>query len=598
MGKKKKKAFKPWCYYCEREFDDEKILIQHQKAKHFKCHVCHKKLSTAGGMVVHVLQVHKENVVKVPNSKPGRESTEIEIFGMEGIPPDVMEKHTGEVAEDDKQPPAKTAKIEIPMSASTLSAALPAAPGMTSQSMFAAVPPVLMAPQPPTLQPPTLPIPVRPGWPSTTSAGWSTTTNSGQGWPSLRPTPGQPPILAPPPQPLRLPPPQPLFPIQGVRQPGSSPQQPLFPINGPSSAGTQSAHSSIRPVNPIHPPIAPIPRPPSTDSSTSSASLLTSSSGGMSMGQVRLSGPPPVVLPPPNMQPRLYSFPPPGISITPPSTDAMSDAAALGSTMAPPPPPPGVGPSLSSGMAGPFPPGVNPLAPPGGLNQVVPSACGPMMQRGVSVGPRSMMPPMVPPPSVPPPSLLSASMLPPSVPPPTIPPLSMNPPSIPPPSAAPSQLSLASLPPRAMPPVAPPLGPPPLGLPVVPPSGPLPPPSSPSQSHHQLQAQPPVPPPPPYQAASRPQPYELPSTASSVYAAGPTTSGGASIGPPVSIPRPPLPPPTCSEVYLVWDDEQMSMEERRALLPRYMVDDMLQVHTSKVPISLASRGMADSYLTR
>lgn len=65
MGKKKKRASdKVWCYYCDREFDDEKILVQHQKAKHFKCHVCHKKLSTAGGMAIHVLQVHKETVSK------------------------------------------------------------------------------------------------------------------------------------------------------------------------------------------------------------------------------------------------------------------------------------------------------------------------------------------------------------------------------------------------------------------------------------------------------------------------------------------------------------------------------------------------------
>lgn len=65
MGKKKKRASsKVWCYYCDREFDDEKILVQHQKAKHFKCHVCHKKLSTAGGMSIHVLQVHKESVTK------------------------------------------------------------------------------------------------------------------------------------------------------------------------------------------------------------------------------------------------------------------------------------------------------------------------------------------------------------------------------------------------------------------------------------------------------------------------------------------------------------------------------------------------------
>lgn len=65
MGKKKNKRIeKVWCYYCDREFDDEKILVQHQKAKHFKCHVCHKKLSTAGGMSIHVLQVHKESVTK------------------------------------------------------------------------------------------------------------------------------------------------------------------------------------------------------------------------------------------------------------------------------------------------------------------------------------------------------------------------------------------------------------------------------------------------------------------------------------------------------------------------------------------------------
>ena len=36
MGKKKRKEIKPWCWYCDREFDDDKILINHQKAKHFK----------------------------------------------------------------------------------------------------------------------------------------------------------------------------------------------------------------------------------------------------------------------------------------------------------------------------------------------------------------------------------------------------------------------------------------------------------------------------------------------------------------------------------------------------------------------------------
>ncbi|XP_071724560.1 protein SUPPRESSOR OF FRI 4-like [Rutidosis leptorrhynchoides] len=112
MGKKKKRAASEvWCYYCDREFDDEKILVQHQKAKHFKCHVCHKKLSTAGGMAIHVLQVHKENVTKVPNAKTGRDSTDIDIHGMTGIPPDVWAAHYGE---DDEETQSKAAKVEIP----------------------------------------------------------------------------------------------------------------------------------------------------------------------------------------------------------------------------------------------------------------------------------------------------------------------------------------------------------------------------------------------------------------------------------------------------------------------------------------------------
>lgn len=110
MGKKNKNkrvsTSDVWCYYCDREFDDEKILVQHQKAKHFKCHVCHKKLSTAGGMAIHVLQVHKETVSKVPNAKEGRESTDIEIYGMQGIPSDVLAAHY------DNDNPSKVSKLE------------------------------------------------------------------------------------------------------------------------------------------------------------------------------------------------------------------------------------------------------------------------------------------------------------------------------------------------------------------------------------------------------------------------------------------------------------------------------------------------------
>ncbi|KAJ2478135.1 hypothetical protein IWW56_003905 [Coemansia sp. RSA 2131] len=88
MGRKRSKKIelKPWCWYCEREFEDEKVLIQHQKARHFKCHLCSKRLNTANGMVIHVAQVHKETVRCVPNAMPGRETTEIDIFGSLGVP--------------------------------------------------------------------------------------------------------------------------------------------------------------------------------------------------------------------------------------------------------------------------------------------------------------------------------------------------------------------------------------------------------------------------------------------------------------------------------------------------------------------------------
>lgn len=58
------KLARPWCFYCDRDFDDEKTLIQHQKAKHFKCIHCNRKLGSASGMATHVLQVHKEVITK------------------------------------------------------------------------------------------------------------------------------------------------------------------------------------------------------------------------------------------------------------------------------------------------------------------------------------------------------------------------------------------------------------------------------------------------------------------------------------------------------------------------------------------------------
>ncbi|KUF95117.1 6-hydroxy-D-nicotine oxidase [Phytophthora nicotianae] len=94
MGKKKRRddgageatQRRIFCYYCDRNFDDEKVLILHQKARHFKCPTCHKKLSTISGMIIHTQQVHKETLKSIPNAKPGKESVEVEVYGMEGVP--------------------------------------------------------------------------------------------------------------------------------------------------------------------------------------------------------------------------------------------------------------------------------------------------------------------------------------------------------------------------------------------------------------------------------------------------------------------------------------------------------------------------------
>lgn len=94
---KKAKTNLPWCWYCEREFEDDKVLIQHQKSKHFKCHLCSRKLNSAQGMFVHVAQVHKETISIIPNALNGRNDGQIEVYGMDGIPiEDLLKHHEGD----------------------------------------------------------------------------------------------------------------------------------------------------------------------------------------------------------------------------------------------------------------------------------------------------------------------------------------------------------------------------------------------------------------------------------------------------------------------------------------------------------------------
>ncbi|CAD6887474.1 unnamed protein product [Tilletia controversa] len=87
MGKRKRQpANEAWCWYCDREFEDEKVLLQHQKAKHYRCPHCPRRLNTAGGLAVHITQVHKLEPDRLTNTLPGRDTFDVEIFGMTGIP--------------------------------------------------------------------------------------------------------------------------------------------------------------------------------------------------------------------------------------------------------------------------------------------------------------------------------------------------------------------------------------------------------------------------------------------------------------------------------------------------------------------------------
>ncbi|WWC95584.1 hypothetical protein V866_002449 [Kwoniella sp. B9012] len=92
MGKKKRTqvfVLKPWCWYCEREFEDDKGEFRTQMAKLTTC-------SPAAASKVQAFQmsaVPKETEYgrwfdgsHLTNTLPGRDGYDIEIFGMEGVP--------------------------------------------------------------------------------------------------------------------------------------------------------------------------------------------------------------------------------------------------------------------------------------------------------------------------------------------------------------------------------------------------------------------------------------------------------------------------------------------------------------------------------
>ncbi|KAI0316340.1 hypothetical protein OF83DRAFT_1060514, partial [Amylostereum chailletii] len=203
---------RPWCWYCEREFEDEKVLMQHQKAKHFKCNMCPRRLNTAGGLAVHIQQVHKlepDSLPRIENALPGRDGYEVEIFGMEGIPaPDVADYKRRKEIElglnpgSISQPQAKRPKTEHrPLSEDELKAQLEAHKALMGANEASAAP---------------LPAP-----------------DQSQGAvygapPTQYAAPAAPSPIVAPPVPAALPPGAPPF-FPGMPPPGAFPGQPPFP---------------------------------------------------------------------------------------------------------------------------------------------------------------------------------------------------------------------------------------------------------------------------------------------------------------------------------------------------------------------------------
>jgi hypothetical protein len=157
MARKRKKASgKPFCYYCGRGFPDEKVLIQHQRARHFKCKKCYKKMSTAHALMNHMYQVHKETMKKVQNAKEGRDSIELAIYGMAGVPQDVIdqrnEREAKKGSDDESSEHSGADSDEGSEEEDEVKEEAPPPPRPTHPSA-AAPPPVMQPPQLPQFNP-------------------------------------------------------------------------------------------------------------------------------------------------------------------------------------------------------------------------------------------------------------------------------------------------------------------------------------------------------------------------------------------------------------------------------------------------------------
>ena len=202
------------------------------------------------------MQVHKETIDRIPNALPNRNSVDIEIYGMEGIPENDIREHEKSRGSDYVPPPAPSAstaafKSLLPTTVPLLAPApllppvLPTTVGGLPMAPF----PVLPAYPPP---PATIPLPAFPP-------------------PPLGPPPGQPPVAFQ----MSLPR-KPLFPAAA----SALLQQPPPPLPQTSVASAQPVPSSQPQTAPVLPPEAPSPVAVSAGAATASDSVVTPTAAG------------------------------------------------------------------------------------------------------------------------------------------------------------------------------------------------------------------------------------------------------------------------------------------------------------------------------
>ncbi|POY72443.1 hypothetical protein BMF94_4269 [Rhodotorula taiwanensis] len=226
-SKSKKVADLAWCWYCDRNFEDQRVLLSHQKAKHFRCPQCPRRLNTAGGLAVHLDQVHKMGTDKIENALPGRESFDIEIYGMEGIPAADLAAWKRRTAEElglpnpDDMKPKKPRWAQIPLTPAEAKAQLAAHKalmGLVDAKPVAAA--TVVAPAPPPPSGPVAVIPPPNGAPPFAN-----------GMPPPPPGFMPPPGIAPPPAGMPFPPPGFPMPLPpGLQLPPGIPPPPGMPL--------------------------------------------------------------------------------------------------------------------------------------------------------------------------------------------------------------------------------------------------------------------------------------------------------------------------------------------------------------------------------